>query len=110
MKTPKSEISGNLDIFISENENEFEGEIVKWKEILIHGDSEGLKSLAKLLINLAELNQDEKTDLPIGAREHIHLQPNFDLSKSSVEVIVGRLDAKGTNEFYKRFIGKESNE
>jgi hypothetical protein len=110
MEKWKSEINGNLDIFISETENEFEGEIVKWKEVLIHGDSEGLMSFANLLTKLAELNQNEITDLPSGAREHIHLQPNFDLSKSSIEVIVGRLDAKGTNEFYKRFIGKENNE
>lgn len=106
MSKYKSEISGNLDIFISEIENDFEGEITKWNEILIHGDSVGLKSLAELLNRIADLNQNEITELPIGAREHIHLSPNVDLSKSSVEVIIGRLDAKGTNEFYNRYVEK----
>ena len=106
MRKYKSEITGNLDVFVSENENEFEGEITKWNEILIHGDSEGLKSLAKLLNRIADLNQNEITELPIGAREHIHLSPNVDLSKSSVEVIIGRLDAKGTKEFYERYVEK----
>lgn len=53
-------IKGNLDIF--------EGD----QEILIHGDPEGLKSFAQLLIKIAELNQEEIDNkyLPIGAREH----------------------------------------
>ena len=106
MRKYKSEITGNLDVFVSENENEFEGEITKWDEILIHGDSEGLKSLAKLLNRIAYLNQNEITELPIGAREHIHLRPDFDTSKSSVEVIVGRIDAKSTGVFYDRYIAK----
>jgi len=55
------------------------------------------------------MNQDEKTDLPFGAREHIHLRPNLDISKSSVEVIVGRIDAKGTRVFYDRYVAKEEN-
>jgi len=81
------------------------------KEILIHGNPEGLKSLAKLLIEIAELNQEDVEDkfLPIGAREHFHLRPNFELSKSSVEVIVGRLDGKGTNNFYNRYIPNDKN-
>lgn len=90
------EISGHLEIKVIENEDEFEGEIEKWNEILIHGDSEGLKSLAKQLIDLAELNQDKVDNkfLPIGAREHLHLRPNIELSKSSTETIIGRLDSK----------------
>ena len=102
----QSEIKGHLDIFVDNKEDEFEGEISKWQDILIHGDPEGLKSLAKLLIKIADLNQDELTDLPTGAREHIHLRPGFDISKSSVEVIVGRIDAKGTGVFYDRYIEK----
>lgn len=104
------EIEGKLDIFISHNEDENNGVITKWAEVLIHGNPEGLKSLAKLLIEIAELNQEEVEDkyLPNGAREHCHLTPNIELSKSSNNVIIGRLDAKGTGEFYDRFIPKES--
>jgi len=106
MEEYKSEIFGHLDIFVTDNEDEFEGEKTKWKEILIHGDPEGLKSFARLLMKLADTNQDNIDRLPIGAREHIHLRPKFDLSNSSDEVIVGRLDAKGTGYFYDRYIEK----
>lgn len=34
----KTEISGHLDIFVSENEDELDGEKMKWKEVLIHGN------------------------------------------------------------------------
>lgn len=106
MKKYKSEITGHLDIFIVDKEDEYEGEKLKWQDVLIHGDPEGLRSFAKLLIEMADLNQDTVTDLPIGAREHIHLRPDIDISKSSTEVIVGRIDAKGTNHFYDRYIAK----
>jgi hypothetical protein len=108
--TRGNEIEGHLDVFISHNEDEDNGVIRKWDEILIHGNPEGLKSLAKLLIEIAELNQEKVEDkyLPIGAREHYHLRPNIELSKSSIEVIVGRLDAKGTGEFYNRYVSKKT--
>ena len=106
----KSEITGDLDIFVTNNEDEFEGEITTWQEVLIHGDAEGLKSFARLLTKIADLNQDDITDLPVGAREYKHLRPNIDISKSSVQVIVGRIDAKGTGVFYDRFIGKSDKE
>ena len=95
--------------YTSHNEDEDEGEIVRWDEILIHGDPEGLKSFAKLLIEIADLNQEKVDDkhLPVGAREHYHLDPGFELAKSSVRVIVGRLDAKGTGAFYDRYISKD---
>lgn len=103
-----NEIEGELDIFVSHNEDDEDGEITKWNEILIHGNPEGLRSLAKLLIEIADLNQEEVENkyLPIGAREHYHLTPNIELSKSSDRVIVGRLDAKGTGSFYDRYISK----
>jgi hypothetical protein len=104
MKKYKSAITGNLDIFIIQKEDEFEGEIMKWQDILIHGDPEGLKSLATLLTKLANTNQNDIVDLPIGAREHVHLRPKYDLSNSSEQVIIGRLDAKGTGAFYDRYI------
>lgn len=106
MTNYKSEISGHLDIFVTDNEDEFEGEKMKWKEILIHGDPEGLRSFARLLIKLAETNLDKVDGLPIGAREHILLRPKFDLSNSSDDVVVGRLDAKGTGDFYDRYVQK----
>jgi len=107
VKKYKSEITGHLDIFVVENEDKLNGEKIKWNEILIHGDSEGLKSFANLLIKLAELNQDNVDELPISAREHKHLRPNIELSKSSDTVIVGRLDSKRTGIFYERYIPKD---
>ncbi|MBK8872383.1 MAG: hypothetical protein IPN13_00125 [Bacteroidetes bacterium] len=108
MEKYKSEINGHLDIFVTENEDELDGAKMQWKEILIHGDPDGLKSLATILIKLADLNQDSIDGLPIGAREHIHLRPKFDLANSSVEVIIGRLDAKGTSAFYDSYISKDN--
>ncbi len=104
------EIKGHLDIFVSHNEDDFEGEISKWEEILIHGDPEGLRSFAKLLTDIADLNQEEVDDkfLPTGAREHYHLRPEFELANSSDTVIAGRLEAKGTGVFYDRFIPKHN--
>jgi hypothetical protein len=104
-----NEIKGHLDIKVIENEDKFEGNIEKWNEILIHGDSEGLKSLAQQLIYLAELDQEKVEDkyLPIGAREHLHLSPNIELSISSTATIIGRLDSKGKKEFYPSYIPKD---
>jgi hypothetical protein len=108
-QTKGNEIEGQLDIFVTHNENEYRGKILKWDEVSIHGNPEGLKSLAKLLIEIAELNQEKVEDkyLPIGAREHYHLRAGIELSNSSDQVIVGRLDAKGTGVFYDRFIPKK---
>jgi len=104
MEKYASVLPGNLDIFIIQNEDEFEGKIEKWEEILIHGDPEGLRSLAALLIKLADTDQNNIVDLPVGAREHVHLRPRFELSASSEQVIIGRLDAKGTGAFYERYV------
>jgi hypothetical protein len=101
------EIAGHLDILVTDNEDEFEGEIEKWQEVLIHGDPQGLRSFAKLLMKIANLNQEDQTNLPIGAREHYHLRPNLELGKSSVLAIVGRIDAKGTGLFYDRYVEKD---
>jgi hypothetical protein len=107
-KWRRGEITGHLDIIIADEEDEFEGETEKWQNVLIHGDPEGLRSFAKLLIKIADLNQENEIDLPIGAREHYHLRPDLELGKSSVETILGRLDAKGTGLFYDRYIAKDS--
>ena len=102
-------IDGHLDIIVIEDEDEFEGKIEKWNEILIHGDPKGLKSLAQQLIYLAELDQESVKDkeLPIGGREHLQLRPNIELSKSSTATIIGRLDSKGEKEFYLSYIPKD---
>ncbi|MBJ6142139.1 hypothetical protein [Hymenobacter sp. BT559] len=93
-QTKGHEIQGVLDVFVAHN------------EVLIHGNPEGLKSLAKLLVEIAELNQEEIDDeyLPIGAREHYLLRPGLELSASSDQVVVGRIDAKTTGAFYARYI------
>lgn len=103
-KKYKSKINGHLDIWIGENEDELNGEKMNWKEILIHGDPKGLRSFARLLNKIADTNQEEIETLPIGASEHFNLRPKFDLSNSSEEVTIGRLDAKGTGTFYNRYI------
>ncbi|HMI03356.1 MAG TPA: hypothetical protein VK541_12780 [Pedobacter sp.] len=108
MENFKSSIIGHLDIIVSRNENGLDGENECWNEVLIHGDPEGLRSLAHLLLRLADLDQESVVSLPVGAREHQHLQPKLELSSSSEAVIVGRLDAKGTGAFYDRYIPKES--
>lgn len=104
-----NEIEGDLDIFISHNEDEDDGEIIKWDEVLIHGNPTALKSFAKLLIEIAELNQEnvDENFLPNGDREHYHLRPGIELSKSLIQVIVGRLDAKGPGAYYSRSIPKD---
>ncbi len=107
MEKYQSEITGHLDIFVANNEEENDGVKEQWQEVLIHGDSEGLRSFARLLIKLADLNQDAVPNLPKGARAHVHLRPSIDISKSSVEVIVGRLDAKGTGEFYDLYVATD---
>jgi len=107
MNKYQSDIIGHLDIKVIEDSDEFEGNIETWQEILIHGDPEGLRSLARLLIKIADTNQDERNDIPIGAREHIHLRPKLDISESSDQVTIGRLDAKGTGEFYQTFTPKD---
>ena len=104
----KSQISRHLDIIVTENEDELDGEKMQWKEILVHGDSDGLKSLANLLIKLADLNQENVAELPLGAREHIHLRPKFELANSSEKVIVGRLDNKETGAFYPNYFSKDN--
>lgn len=88
------------------NEEDFEGETRTWQTILIHGDPEGLRSLSQLLLRLADCHQDELPTLPVGAREHVSLRPDLDISNSSVEVIIGRLDAKGTGAYYDRYVAK----
>ena len=90
-KTEYGYIEGNLEITSIEEDNR--------KIIMIHGDPEGLFSFGEILIRLSKQDQNKFSGLPIGAREHIHMLPNNQLSKTSKETIIGRLDAKGTGKF-----------
>lgn len=94
-------IKGHLDIF-SASENEDNS-----TEIFIHGDPDGLRSLANILLELAEHNQEIDISLPIGSREHTTLNPDVQLSKSSDYVTIGRLDAKGTQKFYDKYLSRD---
>jgi len=107
MKKFKSVITGHIDIVVHQKEDEIDGVKHHWNDVLIHGDSEGFRSLAHLLLKLADLDQATVADLPMGVREHVHLRPGLELASSSVETIVGRLDAKGTGAFYDRYIPKK---
>lgn len=73
-------LKGHLDIIFAENKDSLDGELMEWHEVLIHGDPEGLRSFAKLLLGLANRNQEKNNEIPIGARDHIHLRPNWELS------------------------------
>ncbi len=79
-----------------------------WKKrIVIAGDSAGLRSLAKLLCWLADLDQEPIPRLPEGERAHIHLYAGSQISADSSELELCRLDAKGTGAFPRGFEGTE---
>jgi hypothetical protein len=89
-------IEGNLEI-----SKEREG-------ILIDGDPSALRSLAKLLVWLADVDQESLQAQPDGARFHMHLHSGDSdgfnsLTPFSEETVVGRLDAKGTGEFPEKY-------
>ena len=65
--------------------------------ISIIGDPDGLRYMARLLDYLADYDQEKSQD-PIGTREHIHLHRNEQLGDYSCEVELCRADAKGTGE------------
>lgn len=76
--------------------------------IFIGGDPDGLRSFAKVLTWLANVNQEAMSRQPIGERCHIHLHANdapgfSSLTPFSCETELCRLDAKGTGEFPERY-------
>lgn len=77
--------------------------------VFIGGDPEGLRSLAKLLNWLADIDQECDDGIPVGERRHVHLHAcdavdSFNsLTPTSVETEIGRLDAKGTGSFPNRY-------
>jgi hypothetical protein len=76
--------------------------------IFIGGDPEGLRSLARLLVWLADVDQEAIPRMPDGERCHVHLHAgepveSFNsLTPSSRETELCRLDAKGTGELPQR--------
>lgn len=107
MKKPKysripTEIKGNLEISKSR------------AVVFIGGDPDGLRSLAKILNWLAEIDQDSHPTMPDGEREHTHLYSDparyKHLTAYSVPTELCRLDAKGTGEFPKRYRKKTRRE
>ena len=65
--------------------------------ICLYGDPQGLRSLAKKLHELAELNQEglEEASLPSGEGFHIHVRG---LTEGSLPLDAGRLDGKHNKE------------
>jgi hypothetical protein len=94
-------IEGNLEISKSR------------QGVFIGGDPRGLRSLAKILIWLADVDQELHPSMPDGEREHTHLYCSpatgqRHLTKFSVITELCRLDAKGTGEFPKKYRSKVS--
>jgi len=89
-------IEGSLEISKSRN------------SIFIGGDPIALRSLAKLLIWLADVDQGSLSSQPSGERCHVHLHASGpegfnSLTPFSSETEVCRLDAKGTGEFPEKY-------
>jgi hypothetical protein len=72
-------------------------------KINITGNPKGLLYLAKLLTDLANVDQEKVEYLSVGDREHSHLCPSYQLNEYSCEVEICRADAKGTGEYPKCF-------
>ena len=99
MNSNEPNIKGNLEISIVPDPHD------AWPQsVFIGGDPEGLRSLAEMLLWLAELDQDTALEVSNETREHIHLTPNVVLSRNSVPAEVCRLDAKETGEFPTTFM------
>ena len=97
--TGSPKIVGNLEISTSGN------------EVFIGGDPNGLRSLARLLVWLANVDQESLCNLPDGERCHVHLHTRErleafnSLTPFSKETELCRLDAKGTGDFPKKYRG-----
>jgi hypothetical protein len=82
-------IRGQLRVTVSKHPDE-------GGRIYIEGDPTGLRSLASLIKQLADVDLGSLSALPdTGASEHIHLKRAAWLTpQSAIEVVVGRLDQK----------------
>lgn len=78
--------------------------------IFIGGDPEGLRSLGRLLIWLADVDQELVPGMPDGERYHVRLWAKDparigSLTPFSQDTEVCRLDAKGMGRFPTRYRG-----
>jgi hypothetical protein len=75
--------------------------------VWIAGDPIALRSLAKLIVWLADVNQESQRGIPVGERIHVHLYPNDpgfnSLTGFSENTEICRLDAKGTGQFPEKY-------
>jgi hypothetical protein len=60
-------------------------------EVVLSGDPQGLRSLARVLEALADVDQS-KLAMPPNAKEHIHLGPESHLDSASSWLVVSRAD------------------
>jgi hypothetical protein len=95
MKLPDRK--GHIEISVAKDD-------VFGQGVFIGGDPEGLRSLAELLLMLADLDQGATLEFSPEVREHIYLRPNVRLSGNSAPTELCRLDAKITGEFPADFI------
>lgn len=72
--------------------------------VTLYGDPEGLRYFARLLTWIADMDQRSLSDgeLPKTEGFHTHLSPGHDCHPISVEIVIGRIDAKadGSTEWF----------
>ena len=86
------EIVGDLRIAFYDGEN---GTVAT-----VYGDPDGLRSLATLLSDLAELDQQSVPfrNLSIGEGFHLHLTESRGLSSGSIRLDIGRSDPRSRSD------------
>lgn len=70
------------------------------QRVVVVGDPDALRSLARLLVWIADKDQEAIVGQPVGERFHVHLWPEElggCLVQSSLETELCRLDAKRDN-------------
>ena len=63
-------------------------------EVIIDGDPEGLKFLAKVCMAPADVDQKKYKNFSRFEREHLHLDPGIYLGENSARLILGRAEDK----------------
>ena len=66
-------------------------------EVILSGDPTGLRSLGKILIAMADIDQSSIESLPEGESEHIHLHAGKHIGEGDLathHLIISRLDMK----------------
>jgi hypothetical protein len=67
--------------------------------VILHGDSQGLRSFGELLMALAELDQTKSPPNDpnwAGVGMSVHLRPGLHIHPQSLQVVVMRLDGRKT--------------